>query len=78
HAEWYASMLPGMIPVALLGSAVYMALHFAQSSLAHEKFLDDAHARIRALEAEVESLAATAGSTRSGTDTAPKTGARWW
>ena len=24
HSEWYASMLPGMVPVALLGSAVYM------------------------------------------------------
>ncbi|KIJ70290.1 hypothetical protein HYDPIDRAFT_104984 [Hydnomerulius pinastri MD-312] len=24
HANWYASMLPGMIPVAILGSAVYM------------------------------------------------------
>ncbi|KIK30512.1 hypothetical protein PISMIDRAFT_670547, partial [Pisolithus microcarpus 441] len=24
HAEWYSSMLPGMIPIALLGSAVYM------------------------------------------------------
>jgi hypothetical protein len=24
HSEWYASMLPGMIPVALLGSGVYM------------------------------------------------------
>ncbi|KAG2152053.1 hypothetical protein BD769DRAFT_1402897 [Suillus cothurnatus] len=24
HSEWYASMLPGMVPVALLGSAVYL------------------------------------------------------
>lgn len=24
HGQWYADMLPGMVPVALLGSAVYM------------------------------------------------------
>ncbi|KAH0839643.1 hypothetical protein J3R83DRAFT_561 [Lanmaoa asiatica] len=45
-----------MIPVALLGSAVYMGLHLAQSRLAHEKFLDEAKERIRALEEEVDSL----------------------
>ncbi|KAI9574975.1 hypothetical protein HD554DRAFT_2051531 [Boletus coccyginus] len=56
HANFYASLLPAMIPVALLGSAVYMALHLAQSRLAHEKFLDGARDRIRALEEEVDSL----------------------
>lgn len=24
HAAWYAEMLPGMVPIALLGSAVYV------------------------------------------------------
>ncbi|KAI6152089.1 hypothetical protein BKA82DRAFT_4107038 [Pisolithus tinctorius] len=56
HAEWYSSMLPGMIPIALLGSAVYMGLHLAQCTLAHEKFLDQADARIRNLEEEVGRL----------------------
>lgn len=45
-----------MIPVALLGSAVYMGLHLAQSRLAHEKFLDEAQERIRVLEEQVDSL----------------------
>ncbi|KAI6034296.1 hypothetical protein BKA83DRAFT_4187923 [Pisolithus microcarpus] len=54
HAEWYSSMLPGMIPIALLGSAVYM--HLAQCTLAHEKYLDQANARIRKLEEEVDRL----------------------
>ncbi|KIM68733.1 hypothetical protein SCLCIDRAFT_104856 [Scleroderma citrinum Foug A] len=56
HAQWYSSMLPGMVPIALLGSAVYMALHLTQSKLAHEKFVDEANARIRALEEEVDRL----------------------
>lgn len=56
HAQWYSSVLPGMVPIALLGSAVYMALHLAQSKLAHEKFIDEANARIRALEEEVARL----------------------
>ncbi|KAF8558990.1 hypothetical protein OG21DRAFT_1454070 [Imleria badia] len=58
HADFYASLLPAMIPVALLGSAVYMGLHLAQSRLAHEKFLDEARERISALEQEVDSLQA--------------------
>ncbi|KAL4076031.1 hypothetical protein J3A83DRAFT_2106474 [Scleroderma citrinum] len=56
HAQWYSSMLPAMVPIALLGSAVYMALHLAQSKLAHEKFVDQANARIRMLEDEVDKL----------------------
>jgi hypothetical protein len=56
HADFYASLLPAMIPVALLGSAVYMGLHLAQSRLAHEKFLDEAREHIRVLEEEVDSL----------------------
>ncbi|KAF8450834.1 hypothetical protein L210DRAFT_842281 [Boletus edulis BED1] len=56
HADFYASLLPAMIPVALLGSAVYMGLHLLQSRLAHEKFLDEARQRICALEQEVDSL----------------------
>jgi hypothetical protein len=64
-----------MIPVALLGSVVYLvssfkpmtvalltlefhsqSLRFVQTSLSHEKYLDDARSRIVELEAEVEDL----------------------
>ncbi|KAH7919865.1 hypothetical protein BV22DRAFT_1098995 [Leucogyrophana mollusca] len=77
HAEWYASMLPAMIPVALLGSAVYMALHLVQTRLAHEKALDDARAQLRVLEAEVDALtAARAGAPESGK--AKAEAGSWW
>ncbi|KAG9317191.1 hypothetical protein JVU11DRAFT_1384 [Chiua virens] len=56
HADFYSSLLPAMIPIALLGSAMYMGLHLVQSRLAHEKFLDEANERIRALEQQVDSL----------------------
>ncbi|KAG1892643.1 hypothetical protein F4604DRAFT_1672617 [Suillus subluteus] len=56
HSEWYASMLPGMIPVALLGSAVYLGLQLLQSQLDHEKFLDEVRDQVRQLEEEVDRL----------------------
>ncbi|KAK0498481.1 hypothetical protein EDD18DRAFT_90653 [Armillaria luteobubalina] len=56
HAQWYADLLPAMVPIALLGSAVYLGLQLVQTSLSHEKFLDDANRRVKELEAEVESL----------------------
>jgi hypothetical protein len=45
-----------MIPVALLGSAVYMGLQLLQTSLSHEKYLDEARARVRELEQEIDAL----------------------
>ncbi|KAL4081708.1 hypothetical protein V8B97DRAFT_81942 [Scleroderma yunnanense] len=33
HAQWYSSMLPAMVPIALLGSAVYMVSILASSIL---------------------------------------------
>ncbi|KAI6047366.1 hypothetical protein EDC04DRAFT_2622995 [Pisolithus marmoratus] len=77
HAEWYSSMLPGMIPIALLGSAVYMALHLAQCTLAHEKFLDQADARIRKLEEEVDRLQREHSDTSSPPSPSPSRGS-WW
>jgi len=47
-----------MIPVALLGSAVYLALQLTRESLAHEKYLDQERARVAELEAEVAQLRA--------------------
>jgi len=45
-----------MIPVALLGSAVYMGLQLLQTSLSHEKYLDEARARVGELEREIDAL----------------------
>ncbi|GJE84633.1 hypothetical protein PsYK624_007090 [Phanerochaete sordida] len=56
YATWYTEMLPGMVPVALLGSAVYVGLRFLQASLSHERFLDEARARVQELEREIAML----------------------
>jgi len=45
-----------MIPVALLGSAVYMGLQLLQTHLSHEKYLDEARAHIEELEREIDAL----------------------
>ncbi|KAH9999408.1 hypothetical protein BJV77DRAFT_905103, partial [Russula vinacea] len=56
HAQFYSELVPAMIPVALLGSAVYMGLQLLQTSLSHEKYLDEARARVRELEQEIDAL----------------------
>jgi hypothetical protein len=77
HAQVYNSLIPGMLPVALLGSAVYLVslrfllskwrgfslvwpclqgLHLLRGSIAQEKLMGEANARVRVLEAEIESL----------------------
>ncbi|PCH41413.1 hypothetical protein WOLCODRAFT_59599, partial [Wolfiporia cocos MD-104 SS10] len=64
HAQFYSDLVPGMIPIALLGSAVYLTIYeyvsqglrLLQASLAQEKYLDEAEERVRQLEAEVEQL----------------------
>jgi len=45
-----------MIPVAILGSTIYMGLKLWQDKLAHEKHMEEAQARVRELETEVEVL----------------------
>jgi len=47
-----------MIPVALLGSAVYLGLRLTRENLAHEKYLDEARAHVKKLEDEVAELRA--------------------
>jgi len=56
HAQFYSDLVPAMIPVALLGSAVYMGLQLLQTNLLHEKYLDEARARIEELEREIDAL----------------------
>jgi len=52
-----------MIPVALLGSAVYMGLQLLQTHLSHEKYLDEARAHVRELEQEIDALILERGNT---------------
>jgi len=54
HARWYRDTLPPMIPIALLGSAVYMALHLVQAQLAQQKETQLALSHIASLEDELE------------------------
>ncbi|KAF7433233.1 hypothetical protein PC9H_005183 [Pleurotus ostreatus] len=86
HAQWYADVVPAMIPVALLGSAVYLALQLVQVNLAHEKHLDEAKARLSELETEVNALREErrqnlARASTSETRDSPNVGQvshRWW
>ncbi|KAH9179959.1 hypothetical protein EDB89DRAFT_1924148 [Lactarius sanguifluus] len=56
HAQFYSDLVPAMVPVALLGSAVYMGLQLLQTYLTHEKYLDEARARVQELEREIDAL----------------------
>ncbi|KAG2369978.1 hypothetical protein BDR07DRAFT_1347045 [Suillus spraguei] len=78
HSEWYASMLPGMIPVALLGSAVYLGLQLLQSQLDHEKFLDEAQNKVRQLEEEVDRLQEERALQASVVPSSLNTAFKWW
>ncbi|TCD71322.1 hypothetical protein EIP91_011093 [Steccherinum ochraceum] len=81
HAQFYSDLIPGMVPVALLGSAVYLGLRLFQSHLAHEKYLDEAQERIGALEAEIEGLLRQqdTGVPQSSSDTSQNAPSRrWW
>ncbi|KAH8106225.1 hypothetical protein BXZ70DRAFT_1004497 [Cristinia sonorae] len=83
HAHFYSDLVPGMVPVALLGSAIYLGLRLFQSSLSHEKYLDEARARIDELEAQIDAIrtqqAQATPEPVSGT-TSPElpTSRRWW
>ncbi|KAF9076361.1 hypothetical protein BDP27DRAFT_1313204 [Rhodocollybia butyracea] len=56
HAQWYSDVLPSMIPIFLLGSAVYLGLQLAQTRLSHQKYMVDAQERVSVLEAQVDAL----------------------
>ncbi|KAI0736392.1 hypothetical protein BC629DRAFT_485046 [Irpex lacteus] len=58
HAQFYSDLVPGMVPIALLGSAIFLGLRLLQGKLSHERYLDEATARVAELEREVEVLRA--------------------
>ncbi|KAG5735207.1 hypothetical protein E4T56_gene4822 [Termitomyces sp. T112] len=77
HAQWYSDTVPAMIPIFLLGSAVYLGLQLTQQTLSHEKFVQEASARVKALEAEVDALQENRTGTPVGTLESKKS-SRWW
>ncbi|KAI0301791.1 hypothetical protein B0F90DRAFT_1816694 [Multifurca ochricompacta] len=82
HAQFYSDLVPAMIPVALLGSAVYMGLQLLQTYLSHEKYLDEARARVEELEREIDALLLERRNTSSATNatvdaTAPEGWLNW-
>ncbi|KAJ3883136.1 hypothetical protein F5051DRAFT_392095 [Lentinula edodes] len=54
HAQWYSDVLPSMVPIFLLGSAVYLGLQLAQTRLFHEKYMVEARERVETLESEID------------------------
>jgi len=56
HAQWYSDVLPAMLPIFLLGSAVYLGLQLAQTRLSHEKYMAEAQERVKILETQVDAL----------------------
>ncbi|KAH9894289.1 hypothetical protein C8Q73DRAFT_790842 [Cubamyces lactineus] len=82
HAQFYTEFAAGMIPVAILGSAVYLGLRTWQQHLAHERFLEEAQARVQELETEVTALrqqlqnGAHASTPSTGLSNEKKSG--WW
>ncbi|KAI0340946.1 hypothetical protein BDW22DRAFT_1297565, partial [Trametopsis cervina] len=56
HAQFYSDMVPNMVPIALLGSAIFIGLRLLQGKLSHERYLDEVNAKVAELEREVEEL----------------------
>jgi len=47
-----------MIPIFLLGSAVYLGLQLTHLQLSHEKYMQEANDRVEQLEAEIQTMQA--------------------
>ncbi|KAI0370255.1 hypothetical protein BV20DRAFT_1043978 [Pilatotrama ljubarskyi] len=82
HAQFYTEFAAGMIPVAILGSAVYLGLRTWQQYLAHERFLEEAQAHVQQLEAEVtelrQQLRTAAVEPAPGKDKSSSRKSSWW
>ncbi|KJA30123.1 hypothetical protein HYPSUDRAFT_32198 [Hypholoma sublateritium FD-334 SS-4] len=85
HSTLYSSTFPAMIPVFLLGSAVYLGLQLTQLKLSHEKHMEEAATRVQILEAEIDALQKQRASeleSSTQADNAPthstKSSWRWW
>jgi len=72
HLVFYRELVPAMIPIFILGSAVYIALHLTQTYLAHDKYVLEARGHIAELENELEKLRAASNTDRSSRSAIPK------
>jgi len=77
YSTLYSGTFPAMVPVFILGSAVYFGLQLTQSKLSHEKYMEEATQRVLALEAEIDVLQQNRA-TAPISDASPKTSSRWW
>jgi len=76
HAQWYSDIVPGMIPIALIGSTVYVALQLVRTNLSHERYLEEARAKVKALEERLNGLEMKADSNRQ---ISPNSSSKkWW
>jgi len=74
-------MVPGMIPIALLGSTVYLGLQLARAKLSHEKQLVEAQERVAQLETRLrhlESERENASVERVASEDKPSNKSWWW
>ncbi|KAF9535103.1 hypothetical protein CPB83DRAFT_803586 [Crepidotus variabilis] len=83
HAAVYTSTFPAMIPVFLLGSAVYLGLQLTQMNLSHEKYMSEATARVEELEGDIKGLrekrASISDQTSTGQESpSPPSGSSRW
>ncbi|KAF8897368.1 hypothetical protein BD779DRAFT_371119 [Infundibulicybe gibba] len=81
YAQWYSEIVPAMIPVFLLGSAVYLGLQLSQLKLSHERYMEQATQRVRELEAEVDVLQKSRSplvTTSTVQEPQPRKSRWWW
>jgi len=74
HLIFYREIIPAMIPIFILGSAVYMSLQLTRNYLSHEKYVQEAEAEIASLKQQVEALQSHASSQGASTSSTRK---RW-
>ncbi|KAF8631238.1 hypothetical protein AX15_002567 [Amanita polypyramis BW_CC] len=79
HALWYSDTLPAMMPIFLLGSAVYLGLQLTHLQISHEKYLEEANKHIKQLESEIQILQAKRDEkVLSSESKQPTKASGWW
>jgi len=65
-----------MVPILLLGSAVYLGLQLTHLQLSHEKYMEEANERIKQLEIEIQTIQAKQD--EEAPVSKPVKASRWW
>lgn len=66
-----------MVPIFLLGSAVYFGLQLTRSKLSHDKYMQEAKQQVLTLEAEIDVLQQNRATTVIS-DASSKKPSHWW